>query len=168
VRLIGLVAYRCRMAKRANDLGTDPVIVVIPDDFDVTFDEWLATLRRDEPLKLPVTSAQLVAEAKFPLSATWWVPEHYFVEVAGAIRRAELNGTVTPALAAIAFAGLRTAPLKRVQIRPLLPEAWAMRGHVTMGDALYVVLAMHLGATLVTADIKLANSPHLPVPVLRP
>jgi predicted nucleic acid-binding protein len=107
-------------------------------------------------------------QAKFPTVATWWVPEHYFVEVAGAIRRAELNGNITPAHAAIAFAGLRTAPLRRVQVRPLLPEAWAMRGHITMGDALYVVLATHHSATLVTADIKLANSPNLPVPVIRP
>ena len=32
--------------------------------------------------------------AQFPLSAQWWVPEHYFVEVAGALRRAALNNTV--------------------------------------------------------------------------
>jgi hypothetical protein len=58
------LTYRGPMAKRANDLGADPVVVVIPEDFELTFDEWLASLRRDEPLTLSVTGANLVAEAR--------------------------------------------------------------------------------------------------------
>ncbi len=38
-------------------------------------------------LLLNTTRARSLS-AQFPLSAQWWVPEHYFVEVAGALRRA--------------------------------------------------------------------------------
>ncbi len=107
-------------------------------------------------------------EPRLPPNAEWWVPEHFFVEVAGVIRRAEINQLVPSARAATAFAELMSAPLRRVQVRPLLPEAWAARGNLTVGDALYVVLARHLGASLVTTDSKLANAPGLGIPVITP
>lgn len=50
----------------------------------------------------------------------------------------------------------------------VLDAAWAKRGHLTTYDAPYVVLAEHLGATLVTSDLRLANSPGLAVPVVTP
>jgi predicted nucleic acid-binding protein len=37
-------------------------------------------------------------------------------------------------------------PTDLVQVRSLLPEAWTFRHNLTIGDALYVVLARHLGA----------------------
>ena len=100
--------------------------------------------------------------------AQWWVPEHYFVEVASVLRRAELSGAISPATASSALRSLASAPLRRVQIRPLLHEAWAQRGQLTMYDALYVALAVHLDATLVTRDRRLARSPGLRVPVIAP
>ena len=100
--------------------------------------------------------------------AQWWVPEHYFVEVASVLRRAELGGTINSAEAASALRSLNVAPLRRVQIRPLLEEAWSMRGHLTVYDALYVVLAEHLNAILVTSDLRLARSPQLSVSVIVP
>jgi predicted nucleic acid-binding protein len=39
---------------------------------------------------------------------------------------------------------------------------------MTVADALYVVVANHLGADLVTTDLKLANSPTLPVSTVTP
>jgi len=39
---------------------------------------------------------------------------------------------------------------------------------VTVADSLYVVMARHLGADLVTTDLKLANSPTLGVPTITP
>ena len=98
--------------------------------------------------------------------AQWWVPEHSFVEVASVLRRAELSGLVDPARTAVALRSLSVAPLHRVQIRPLLEEAWSNRGHLTVYDALYVVLAEHLGATLVTSDLRLARSPQPSVSVI--
>lgn len=47
--------------------------------------------------------------------------------------------------------------------------AWALRHNVSFYDALYVALAAHLDAVLVTADAKLAPAPAIPcrVEVLR-
>lgn len=107
-------------------------------------------------------------EAKLPQAREWWVPEHYYLEVAGVLRRFEARQLVTPARVATAFSKLRTAQLRRVQVRPLLASAWTKRGHLTIGDALYVVLAEQLSATLVTADVNLARSPGLAVPTITP
>lgn len=41
----------------------DPVIVLIPEDFVVTMDDWLAGLRR-EPVVLPMSTAEMLAEAR--------------------------------------------------------------------------------------------------------
>ena len=106
--------------------------------------------------------------AKLPESAEWWVPEHYFVEVAGALRRAALNGDATPERVDRAFSMLDRAVVLRAQVRPLLVDAWAHRSSMTIADALYVVLAEHIGASLVTADARLARSPGLVVPTIVP
>jgi predicted nucleic acid-binding protein len=106
--------------------------------------------------------------AKLPESAEWWVPEHYFVEVAGALRRAALNGDATPERVDRAFSMLDRAVVLRAQVRPLLVDAWARRSSMTIADALYVVLAEHIGASLVTADERLARSPGLVVPTIVP
>ena len=106
--------------------------------------------------------------AKLPESAEWWVPEHYFVEVAGALRRAALNGDATPERIDRAFSMLDRAVVLRAQVRPLLVDAWARRSSMTIADALYVVLAEHIGASLVTADERLARSPGLVVPTIVP
>ncbi len=101
-----------------------------------------------------------------PAGARWWVPEHFYAEVAGALRRAEIHRAASPARTAQAFADLNTSPLHRVQVRPLLPDAWAKRPNLTIADALYVVLAEHLHASLVTSDLKLVNAPTLTVPTI--
>jgi predicted nucleic acid-binding protein len=106
--------------------------------------------------------------AKVPAPSEWWAPEHYFVETAGAIRRAELRAAVTPVQASTAMRRLESVKLHRVQVRPLLSAAWVRRGHLTIADALYVVLAEQLSAELVTADVNLANSPGLAVPTITP
>lgn len=98
--------------------------------------------------------------------AHWWVPEHYFVEVASVLRRGELTGAYPAARVAQAFSSLAAAALRRVQVRPLLADAWALRGNLTIADAIYVVLARHLNATLVTIDMNLVNAPSLPVPTI--
>ena len=106
--------------------------------------------------------------AKLPESAEWWVPEHYFVEVAGALRRTALNNTATQAQVDQAFVMLERAVFRRAQVRPLLSEAWKRRASITVADALYVVLAQHLDATLVTADERLARTPSLGVSTITP
>lgn len=118
-------------------------------------------------LLLNTTRARSLS-AQFPSSAQWWVPEHYFVEVAAALRRAALNNTVGPAQVDQAFVMLERAVFLRAQVRPLLSEAWKRRESITVADALYVVLAQHLDATLVTADERLARTPSLGVSTIVP
>lgn len=90
------------------------------------------------------------------------------MEVGAVLRRAELAGHITAARATAALSRLLVAPTRRVQVRPLLGEAWKLRHNLTVPDALYVVLARHIGAPLVTADIKLANVPTLDITVIQP
>jgi predicted nucleic acid-binding protein len=100
--------------------------------------------------------------------AAEWVPEIYFAEVAGTLRRAELAGRMSAARSTVALNRLLSAPTRRVQVKPLLAEAWTLRQNVTVTDALYVVLARHLDAALVTADLNLANAPGLGIEVIVP
>lgn len=118
-------------------------------------------------LLLNTTRARSLS-AQFPKAAEWWVPEHYFVEVSGALRRAALNDTATSARVDQAFAMLERAVFRRAEVRPLLADAWKRRATLTIADAVYVVLAEHLGAALVTADERLARSPNLTVSTIVP
>ena len=106
--------------------------------------------------------------AKLPSGVSWWVPEHYYAEVAGALRRAELRSEVPPARVARALNQLREAALYSVALSPLLAEAWERRKSMSVADALYVILAKHLDASLVTADIKLTRAPSLGVDTIFP
>lgn len=101
-------------------------------------------------------------------AAEIWVPEHFYVETAATIRRLQLASQVTEERASIALSRLLATPAHRVQIRPLLSEAWTLRHNITVADALYVVMAKHLRATLVTLDVNLANVPTLGVDTLVP
>lgn len=107
-------------------------------------------------------------QTQLPAPADAWVPEHFYSETASVLRRAELRSAVTPARAERAIARLELARFHRAQVRPLLRDAWRRRGHLTIADALYVVLAEQVGATLVTADLNLAGSPGLAVPTITP
>lgn len=103
-----------------------------------------------------------------PDDADEWVPELSFAEVAGALRRAELHGGVPSARVSLALNDLLAAPVRRVQVRPLLSEAWTLRHNLTVTDAVYVVLARHLRAPLLTADLRLAAAPGLEIDLILP
>ena len=68
----------------------------------------------------------------------------------------------------MALSRLLSAPARRVSVRPLVAEAWLLRHDLTVADALYVVMAQHLNAPLVTADLRLASAPSLPVATITP
>ncbi len=106
--------------------------------------------------------------AKLPVGADTWVPEHYYAESVGVLRRDELNRRFDPARIQVALDRLLTAPTRRVSVKPLIAEAWRLRQNLTIADALYVVLATHVGAELVTSDLRLANAPGLLVPTITP
>lgn len=94
--------------------------------------------------------------------------DHFYVEVAKVIRRDVLRGLLTDARAGTLVDGLVRWPLSVTQSAPLLRDAWTMRNNITIHDGLYVALARHLGATLVTADKRLAKAPGLNVSVVVP
>lgn len=73
-----------------------------------------------------------------------------------------------PARVARALNQLREAALYSVALSPLLAEAWERRKSMSVADALYVILAKHLDASLVTADIKLTRAPSLGVDTIFP
>jgi predicted nucleic acid-binding protein len=99
---------------------------------------------------------------------TIWVPEHYYVETAATVRRLQLADQISPERASVALSRLLTIPMHRAQVRPLLSEAWALLHNITVADALYVVMAKHLHATLITLDVSLANAPALGIATLVP
>ena len=84
------------------------------------------------------------------------------VETAAVIRRWEIGGQLTTHQAAAAFGRLVSWPGQRYPLAPLLPDAWAYRQNLAIADALYVVLAVRLGADLLTDDHRLKNAPTLP------
>lgn len=106
--------------------------------------------------------------AKLPDDAEEWVPELYFAEVAAVLNHDDIRARYSPARLELALHRLRTAPLRRVQVRALLPEARATRQGLTVADAVYVVMARRLGALLVTTDRRLAAVAGLSVSTLVP
>lgn len=109
--------------------------------------------------------AQLV-----PADGELWVPEHFYSEVFASIRYLHVvAGKVTLHRAEVAIERLTRWHLRQVGLGPLIRPAWAYRHNISGADALYVALAEHLGASLLTDDLRLANSPTFPVavPLLR-
>jgi predicted nucleic acid-binding protein len=104
--------------------------------------------------------------ALVPRDRTWWVPDHFHVETAGAIRRMLNNELVDVTRANAALERLLTLPVTVSRSQPLIAEAWTYRNNLIIHDAVYVVLARHLDAPLLTADRRIARAPQLPVRVL--
>lgn len=105
-----------------------------------------------------------------PAGAEGWVPEHFYAEVLGVLRRRLLiERRVTEAQAAAALDRLRAWHLHHAAVAPLVDAAWHYRHNMTAADALYVALAEHLDARLLTDDHKLVDSPTFPsrIDVLR-
>ncbi len=92
-------------------------------------------------------------------------PAHLDAEVFSALGRLVRDHAIEESAVGPALAVLTRAPILRSPIAPLLAEAWSLRANVTQRDALYVVLARRLRATLLTADQRLARAPGLGVPV---
>jgi len=86
-------------------------------------------------------------------------PELIDLEVQSVLRSGVRRGLLDERRARLAWNDLSGAPLHRAPHRPLLPRTWELRDSLTSYDAAYVALAEILGATLLTADRKLANAP---------
>lgn len=98
-----------------------------------------------------------------PPGSEGWVPEHFYAEVLGVIRRQLLiEKIVDNGQATAAVSRLRGWRLHHASVAPLVDAAWAYRHNMTAADALYVVLAEHLNAELLTDDHALADGPTFP------
>ena len=98
-------------------------------------------------------------------ASTVTAPAHFDAEVLSILGRLVRDGAINDAVVAPALAELARAPIQRLPVPPLLGEAWSLRDDISQRDALYVVLARRLQASLLTADARLARVPRLGVPV---
>ncbi len=98
-----------------------------------------------------------------PPDAVPWVPEFFYVECGAVLRRWDLNAILSTAQITTALEQLMAWPLRVTQVRGLFSDGWGLRANLTFADAVYVALAEHLGADLLTDDHKLAGAPNLPV-----
>ena len=101
-----------------------------------------------------------------PHDRAWWVPDHFHVEAAGALRRMLLKNLIDESRANEALARLLALPVTVTRSQPLIAEAWTYRSNLIIHDAVYIVLAKHLAAPLLTGDRKMAGAPNLPVTIL--
>lgn len=104
--------------------------------------------------------------ALLPADAVPWVPELFFVQCRSVLRRWDLNRILTHAQIDQAIDALMGWPLRITQVRGLSADAWRLRANVTFADAVYVAIAEHLGADVLSDDRRLANTPGLPVRVV--
>lgn len=86
-------------------------------------------------------------------------PDLVDVETVSVLRRRWLAGDLTDRRFARAVDDLADLALLRIPTLPLMRRAFELRANVTAYDAAYVALAEHLGAVLVTADLRLTRAP---------
>jgi predicted nucleic acid-binding protein len=86
-------------------------------------------------------------------------PDLIDLEVASVLRRMCAASTFDRNRADQAIADLVVLQMERVSHRHLIARCWELRHNVTPYDASYIAVAEALGATLVTADVRLANAP---------
>ncbi len=104
--------------------------------------DLICDLPAAEPFRGALESADAVA-----------VPAHLDAEVLSAFGRLKRSGQLTRGpdrVEALAAFGATRWPLQ-----PLLSPAWALVDRIATRDALYVALAVSLGATLITTDGRL-------------
>lgn len=80
------------------------------------------------------------------------------VEVAQVLKRYASREEITPDRGVEALADLADMPVTRYPHGPLLGRVWELRKSVPAYDAVYLVLAEALEASLVTCDAKIARA----------
>lgn len=98
------------------------------------------------------------ARAVLARDVEWTAPEHWKAEVFSVIRGLALGGKLHEQQAQRAVSRLPHLGVDTVPLDDLLPRMWQLRGNISGYDAAYVALAEARGATLVTADGRLART----------
>lgn len=88
-------------------------------------------------------------------------PDLIDAELLSVLRRLVLADQLPEQHALQALTTAQQLGLRRHSCRQLWPRAWELRTNLSAYDALYVVLAEQLGATLLTADSRAARAPGL-------
>lgn len=93
-------------------------------------------------------------------------PDSINPEVLQAIRGLERSGQVGGDQAEEMLANFLLMPILPVPTFGLVFGAWALRNNLSAYDACYIALARRFGASLITADHRIAGAPHLGVPLI--
>ena len=94
-----------------------------------------------------------------------FAPHLLDAEVAQVLRRRVAAGHLSVTDAAASLDALATLPITRYPHLPFIGRAFELRDNVTVYDALYLVIAEALDATLVTRDGALGSVPGCRAPV---
>lgn len=86
-----------------------------------------------------------------------FVPASLDLEVLALVRAAELAGRISARAATSAANTLAVFPAHRVEVVPLIGDAWARRANLPVDLACYVALAARRALPLVSADPRLAG-----------
>lgn len=109
------------------------------------------------------------ARAQLSLAPAWHAPAHMAVEVVRTFDRLARHGHLTEQQAhryAMQMVDGVGAAVVLHADRSLLSGAWTLRANLSTYDAVYVALAEHLRAPLLTADLRLARACEHRVPVI--
>ncbi|MGN6724166.1 MAG: type II toxin-antitoxin system VapC family toxin [Marmoricola sp.] len=91
-------------------------------------------------------------------------PHILISEVMSSLRRLERAGVIAPELGDRTIARTARVPLRYVEDRLLMKEAWRMRRFLRTSDALYVAAAQASKSPLLTSDERLARAVRHQVP----
>lgn len=108
------------------------------------------------------TTAVLIEQRRHRLHA----PALLDVEVLSMLRRHQLGGQMTEARAREALADCADLPITRHEHSHLLQAGFDLREAITAYDAMYIALALRLGARLHTVDRRLRRAVEAAVPGL--
>jgi len=106
---------------------------------------------------LQTRAGQHIEHRIYSHNETLHVPHLLDLEVTQVLRRLVGQGVVLPRRADEAVRDLLDLRLNRYLHFAFLPRIWQLRRNYTAYDAAYIVLAEHLGATLLTRDRRLAS-----------
>jgi predicted nucleic acid-binding protein len=98
------------------------------------------------------------AAARVRLTQGAVAPHLVDAEVGQGVRGLVLRGLISAEQGERSMAAAEQLVTDRYPHPPFRSRAWELRSNVSYYDGLYVALAEHLGLTLVTADVKLANA----------
>ena len=87
------------------------------------------------------------------------VPELVDLETVSVLRKRWLTGTLSDSQFSAAIEDLMDLDVERYPGLPLLRRAYELRANVSAYDAAYVALAEGLACPLLTADVRLVNTP---------